>query len=164
MLTNVLIVTILTVLTTGFHAGGMILSVRLSNLDRRLTMVSRLIKPLYIPWFRVSNIVLLMFVVAVAEVALWALAYRALGAFDAFGPALYISMVTFTTLGYGEIVLDSNWRLLASCEAAIVIIMFGWTTAIVIAAVQRFYFHQDAVSDLHIGAKENPGGATTHDS
>ena len=49
-------------------------------------------------------------------------------------------MVTFTTLGYGEIVLDEQWPLLASFEAANGIIMFGWTTAIVIAAVQRVYF------------------------
>jgi hypothetical protein len=49
-------------------------------------------------------------------------------------------MVTFTTLGYGDIVLDERWRLLASFEAATGIIMFGWTTAIVLAAVQSTYF------------------------
>jgi hypothetical protein len=67
-------------------------------------------------------------------------------------------MVTFTTLGYGEIVLDPNLRLLASCEAAIGIIMFGWTTAIVIASVQRFYFNQKTVPDQQIGSKKDSRG------
>ena len=49
-------------------------------------------------------------------------------------------MVTFTTLGYGDIVLDENWRLLASFEAATGIIMFGWTTAIVLASLQSAYY------------------------
>jgi hypothetical protein len=39
-------------------------------------------------------------------------------------------------------VLDDQWRLLASFEAANGIIMFGWTTAIVLAAVQRIYFNK----------------------
>ena len=150
---NFFIMIVLIVLTTGFHAGGMILALNLSRLDRGDKLVRRFIRPLYIPWFRVSNIVLLMFLIAVAEVTLWAVAYQALGAIDGFEPALYFSMVTFTTLGYGEIVLDPNWRLLASCEAAIGIIMFGWTTAIVIATVQQFYFQQDVIPDLRINKK-----------
>jgi len=93
---------------------------------------------------------------------LWAAAYYALGAIDGIEPALYFSMVTFNTLGYGEIVLGPDWRLLASCQAAIGIIMFGWTTAIVIASVQRFYFHQDAVPDLHIGSKDDSGKNKPH--
>ena len=64
----------------------------------------------------------------------------ALGEINDLEPAFYFSMVTFTTLGYGDIVLDERWRLLASFEAATGIIMFGWTTAIVLAAVQSTYF------------------------
>jgi hypothetical protein len=158
VLANVLIMTVLIILTTGFHAGGMILALKLSRLDRGDKLMRRFFKPLHIPWFRVSNIVLLMFLVAVAEVTLWAVAYQALGAIDGFEPALYFSMVTFTTLGYGEIVLDPNWRLLASCEAAIGIIMFGWTTAIVIAGVQKFYFKQYVVPELQIGNDEQTMG------
>jgi len=48
-------------------------------------------------------------------------------------------MVTFTTLGYGDILLDEQWRLLASFEAANGILMFGWSTAIVMAVVHRIY-------------------------
>ena len=39
--------------------------------------------------------------------------------------------------------LDERWRLLASFEAANGIIMFGWSTAIVVAAVQRIYFSEE---------------------
>jgi hypothetical protein len=54
-------------------------------------------------------------------------------------------MVTFTTLGYGDVVLDQQWRLLASFEAANGIIMFGWTTAIVMAVVHHVYFSKEPV-------------------
>ena len=52
-------------------------------------------------------------------------------------------MVTFTTLGYGDVLLDEEWRLLASFEAANGIIIFGWTTAIIIAIVQQQYFSKE---------------------
>jgi len=51
--------------------------------------------------------------------------------------ALYFSMVTFTTLGYGDVTMSPDWRLLASFEAANGIIMFGWTTALIAAVIQR---------------------------
>ena len=54
--------------------------------------------------------------------------------------AFYFSLVSFTTLGFGDITLDENFRLLASIEAANGIIIFGWSTAIVVAVVQHMYF------------------------
>ena len=50
------------------------------------------------------------------------------------------SIVTFTTLGYGDIILSENWRILASMEAAAGIIFFGWSTAIVFMAIQNIYY------------------------
>ena len=79
------------------------------------------------------------------KVLLWASAYLLLNAIEGFEKALYFSMVTFTTLGYGEIVLDERWRLLASFEAANGILMFGWSTAIVIFAVQHVYVKNDGI-------------------
>lgn len=92
--------------------------------------------------YQICAIVLLMFYVSLVEVLLWAGVYLWLDAIDGLEKAVYFSMVTFTTLGYGEIVLDERYRLLASFEAANGIIMFGWTTAIVLAAVQRIYFKE----------------------
>jgi len=41
-------------------------------------------------------------------------------------------------LGYGDIVLNESWRLLSAVQAANGIIMFGWTTALIIVAIRRF--------------------------
>jgi len=138
MLLKIAIAAVLMVTTTAIHAGGMFL-------------VLRAIQPQ--PWrwrqrlhltqiYQVGGTVLLMFLVSLVEVSIWAVTYLALRAIQDFEHALYFSLVTFTTLGYGDVVLDEQWRLLASFEAVNGIIMFGWTTAIVIAVVQRTYFSQ----------------------
>ena len=54
-----------------------------------------------------------------------------------FRDALYFSLVTYTTLGYGDVTLNAEWRVLAAFEAVNGIIMFGWTTALIVAVVQR---------------------------
>ena len=135
MLFNIFIAAALIVATTSIHAGGMVLAMRLMRShDGHL----KRLRQMHI--YRVSGIVLLMFNASLLEVLLWAATYRVLNALQGFEEAFYFSMVTFTTLGYGEIVLDDQWRLLSSFEAANGIIMFGWTTAIILAAVQRIYF------------------------
>ena len=50
---------------------------------------------------------------------------------------MYFSGVTFTSLGYGDVVLDGRMRLLAPLQAANGLMMFGITTALFIAAVQH---------------------------
>ena len=87
-----------------------------------------------------SLIVLIMFAASLIEVLAWALTFMCLGAIEKLEEALYFSTVTFTTLGYGDITLSETYRLLASVEAANGIIIFGWSTAITMAVVQKFYF------------------------
>ena len=76
-----------------------------------------------------------------AEVVAWALAYvlvlpdEGLGGFET---AVYFSIVTFTTLGYGDITLvDSDWRVLSGFEALNGILLVGWTTAVLFLVFQR---------------------------
>jgi hypothetical protein len=137
MLLNTLIAALLMVVTCGVHASGMHL---VMNGVRRYqqNQTKNPLRPTNM--YRIGGTVLLMFLVSLVEVMIWASTYLALNAIEGFERALYFSMVTFTTLGYGEIVLDEHWRLLASFQAANGIIMFGWTTAIVIAVVQHVYF------------------------
>ena len=94
----------------------------------------------------VAALVVMMFIAALLELSLWAAFYLAVGAMSALEPALYFSTVTFTTLGYGDIVLNESWRLLAAFEAANGTIMFGWTTALVFAVVNRLAVHDEAIA------------------
>jgi len=91
-------------------------------------------------WTRVgvvSGLVGALLLVSVLEASLWAAVYVGLGAIQDFAEALYFSVVTFTTLGYGDVTLGDRWRLLASIEAAGGSITFGWTTALIVATLQR---------------------------
>ena len=137
MLKTLLIASLLIVLTTAVHAVGMIVALGWSHHLQRVNQEHPklvVVRPLV-----VSAVVLLMFVASVLEVLAWAGAYCLFGAFNTLESAAYFSMVTFTTLGYGDIVLGEDWRLLSSFQAANGVIMFGWTTAVVIAVVQRVY-------------------------
>lgn len=78
------------------------------------------------------------------DVSLWALFYRLSGALQSFEDATYFSTVTFTTVGYGDIVLGKDWRQVAVFEAVDGWIIFGWATALITAIIQRFYFRQEA--------------------
>jgi hypothetical protein len=146
MLLIIAIAAFLMVATTGIHAGGMILAVSVirshgEHLRQRLPRTNT---------YWVGGIVLLMFFVTLLEVLVWAATYMVLNAIQGFETALYFSMVSFTTLGYGDIVLQERWRLLASFEAANGIMMFGWTTAIVIAAVRHVYLGEGAKRDAQL--------------
>ena len=69
----------------------------------------------------------------------WPLLYPVLDAVRNLEEAAYFSMETFTTLGYEHITLEKNWRLLSTFAAANGLLMFGWSTALVFAAVQWIY-------------------------
>ncbi|QIG46829.1 two pore domain potassium channel family protein [Nordella sp. HKS 07] len=88
--------------------------------------------------------VVFLMIPIIVDVVVWAAFYYLLAAFPSFEESLYFSTVTFTTVGYGDIVLGNEWRLLATSEAMNGWIIFGWATALIMAVVQRVYFRPDA--------------------
>jgi len=71
------------------------------------------------------------------EIAGWALFYVLRHALPDFPSALYFSAVTYTTTGYGDVVLPPEWRLVGAVEALTGILMCGWSTGFFVAAVSR---------------------------
>ena len=94
--------------------------------------------------FVVAIYVLILCYTSLLEAAMWAAAYVRVGAIPSLEPAMYFSIVTFTTLGYGDLVIGDQWRLLAATQAATGIIMFGWTTAIVVALLRHASRHESS--------------------
>ena len=90
----------------------------------------------------VSALTAWMFLAIVIEAWVWALLFLfhpLITTLPDLETAFYFSMVTFTTLGYGDVVLTGNWRTLASIQAANGVIVFGWTTALLFVFIQRVY-------------------------
>jgi hypothetical protein len=85
----------------------------------------------------IGGVVLVLAIVSVLESGVWSAFYIAVGAMSDVNEALYFSLVTFTTLGYGDVTLGSEWRLLGAFQAANGIIIFGWTTAVIVALLQH---------------------------
>ncbi len=135
MLNNLVIAGLMLVVTTVIHAAFMVLALKLlqpyEKIDWQTSFVHR--------FQAVIATVLLMFVATILEVSAWAATYLALGAISGVEQSLYFSTVTFTSLGYGDVVLDERWRLLASFQAANGIILFGWTTATAFAVLRSIY-------------------------
>lgn len=78
--------------------------------------------------------------------ALWAGVYLIIGAFNSLEPALYFSIVTFSTLGYGDIVLEPQWRILGSLTAVNGLIIVGLNTAVLVEAIARIRATQHGTS------------------
>jgi hypothetical protein len=72
----------------------------------------------------------------------WALAYVWLGAFGTLEEAVYFSIVVFTTLGLGDVILPLDWRILSGMEAANGFINFGLLSALFIEALRQIRLDQ----------------------
>ena len=87
----------------------------------------------------ISTAVFLLFLHLI-QATLWAMVYRLLPGiteFETFEKSIYFSLVTFTTLGYGEITIGSSNRILAGLEAINGIMLIGWSTAFMFALFQE---------------------------
>jgi len=45
--------------------------------------------------------------------------------------------MNYTSLGYGDVVMSASWKLLGPLEAADGLLMFGISTAMIFAVIQR---------------------------
>lgn len=81
--------------------------------------------------FLLACTVLGIFGAHVLEIWVWAIAYLFINELHSLEAALYFSTTTFTTVGYGDIVLSEQWRLFSSVESANGFLLFGWSTAFI---------------------------------
>lgn len=132
MLIQLFLATLMTLLTVVIHLTG------LAFLVRTLRSHHRLVRPLK----RAPVAVLLIatatiFAIHTVEIWIYALLYVALGALGTFEMALYFSTVTYSSVGYGDVLLDPQWRILGAIEGAAGILMIGWSTAFLVSMISQ---------------------------
>lgn len=67
----------------------------------------------------------------------WATAFRMLDLFDSWEPAVYFAFASFTTLGFGDVLLPEAWRLLSGMAASNGLLLFGLFTAFLVEVLRR---------------------------
>jgi hypothetical protein len=89
-----------------------------------------------------------MILLHLVEILAWALFYTWRRAMPDLQSALYFSAVTYTTTGYGDLVLPEQWRLLGGVEALTGILMCGLSTGFFFAVVSRMFVSSAQPDDL----------------
>jgi voltage-gated potassium channel Kch len=120
--------------TIGLHLVGLALLMRLIRGHRRRVATQR---ALLHDALGIGGAAGGLFLLHALEIWLYAALYAASGALPGFEEALYFSTSTYTTIGYGDVVLPRGWRVLGAIEGANGIILLGWSTAFFVAVVGR---------------------------
>lgn len=83
-----------------------------------------------------KGVMLLLLFGNLAQIAIWALLFLLLGEFEHFREAFYHSAVNFATLGYGDIVMSEEHRILGPIQAVNGVLMIGISTAALMTTLQ----------------------------
>ena len=133
MLKQLLVALGLMAVSVAIHATGMASALR--GL-RREASASPQVWTLCWLFIRLAGLMILLHL---AEISVWALVYAWRRAMRDLPSALYFSAVTYTTTGYGDVVLPPDWRLVGAVEALTGILMCGWSTGFFFAIVSRTF-------------------------
>jgi voltage-gated potassium channel Kch len=132
MFWQLVIAWVLLALCVAVHAMGMTFALRMLN-----KMIVRIgVRFWFSTWLliRIAGWAVLLHLV---EIAMWALFYSWRHALPDMTTAFYFSAVTYTTTGYGDVVLPGQWRLVGGVEALTGILMCGWSAAFFFAVVSQ---------------------------
>jgi hypothetical protein len=93
-------------------------------------------------------VMLVMMLGTILQIAAWGILFVMLGEFDELYEAVYHSAVNFASLGYGDIVMSKDWKLLGPLEACCGVLMLGMTAAALMAIMQQMIVAQRKVMQL----------------
>ncbi len=127
--------TFIIVLMSVFHVAGLVMLVRLIKRVVPTLESQTAIRMIVLLSIAVFGIIALHTIEAWG----WAAIYLWIGEFTEMSQALYFSVVTATTLGFGDVTLSPQWQLLSTFEAMGGLILFGASTAFLLELMRRVF-------------------------
>jgi hypothetical protein len=85
----------------------------------------------------IAGVTLVAFAAHLVAIGIWALVFSLCGEFSQLAEAVYHSGLNYTTLGDSDATISPSWRLLVPLEGTNGMLMFGVSTAMLFAIVQR---------------------------
>src|SRR5215510_8646344 len=75
----------------------------------------------------------------IIETSFWAAFYHSRALFTNFETCLYFSLTSYTTIGYGDVLLPQRWRLLGAIEGITGVLLCGISTAFFFAVMTAMF-------------------------
>jgi hypothetical protein len=124
---EVLVGFVVSLVAIAIHAVMMAVLVRTAYRTSHLTRAAHAqLRLIVLMW---ATVTVLMFA-HLSEILVWGAVYDLLKAVPHGTDALYFAFVNYTTLGYGDIIPATRWRLLGPLAAMNGVLLFGWSTAV----------------------------------
>ena len=89
-------------------------------------------KPERQEFYRTSFVFVALLASHTVQIYLWAVAFWLFNALKGYEEPIYFSLVTYTTLGYGDVTLSDGWRIFGAMASANGILAFGLSTAVLV--------------------------------
>ena len=137
MLASLLLGCITVFISMGIQVAAVVFMVRylLKVIDNRQTVP----KGFGFDAYAISIVLVMLFLGHLAQVGIWALLFMQLDEFSNFQTAFYHSTVNFASLGYGDIVMSEEWRLLGALEASNGVLMFGLSAGTLLSVMSSIF-------------------------
>lgn len=146
LLLNLMVAGVLVLVTCAVHFAGL-LALSASMRHRKVHPVN--ISSTLGQGVSILGIVVALFALHSLQIWIYAFAYLALGEFTAMEPALYFSTSAFTTVGFGDLLLSQEWRMLGAEESANGFLLIGWSTAFLISVTARVRAFEAGIERAH---------------
>ncbi len=130
MIMNLTVATVMVTLTVIMHFLGLLFLIRILN---RKGHGFKPHESLIGQGLLLILVVLGLVLIHTTEIWVYAFLFLAIGALPDFDTALYFSTTAFTTVGFGDVTLSREWRLLGAIEAANGLILFSWSIAFLLS-------------------------------
>ena len=137
MLVELLLATVMVVVTVLMHGSGLYLLARMLRVEAREEAAEK-VGPMS-PRGVAATVAIILALFALHGLEIWSYAflYEFIGAVDGLRNAVYFSTITYGAIGYDDSAMAEEWRLVSAIEGINGIILIGWTTAFFVMMIGR---------------------------
>ncbi len=131
---NLVVASVMVAITFSIHFAGLVgLTAVLRRMGGHPGHHSSVMKQ----GISILTVVFGLFALHSVQIWLYAFVYLGVGEIGRLETALYFSTVSFTTVGFGDVILSDEWRMLGAAEAANGFLLIGWSTAFLVSLTAR---------------------------
>lgn len=128
---------LMTILAIIVHLAGILFLLHLLRRNAHRAEAARNGRDLSRQLALIVVVTLGIFAIHGVEIWLYAFAYVLSGALPDLPTAVYFSAVSYSTLGFGDIVLGPEWRIFGAFEGVTGLILIGWSSAFLLSVTSR---------------------------